>query len=898
MKFEFRAPEADGLRIMEQIPDYRICQIQGRNGIGKTLAARMLELISGQQPFAALPHAWDSLVDLLGPIEIVVSNLPGDRTLTYALNSNDWRNARTPTSAAADLAGHLTLNGETVSWPEARKILQVRRIAGDEGLPETLGRTLRERALEADSGQAFLGPVIDAWSRELDAVDTLTENVSPERVTRLREAISAAQQATSELAEKRRHHLIATQVAISTRDRLSRMIQRASSLPRAITDYESARTSYEEASASVASLERKLGTDSLRKIQNNALRADLAHWESLRARRQRAYTQARVDEQQVLRALGLAQRPDRATRQRLKSGWEEDARAAQERAQFADIAGEVRKLTGDLQQPLKHRAAVVLAQPVLADPVRVTGDQLLRGLQQQEVSLRNVPRPGEAAAALAEGASLERRLRLLATLPEYMRTTDRKQDNVEAAIAELARLRTEEAEAGSETDTHAELSKRRDDLAGATIAAASSLATIRELLNDEAAATGTPLEREERSAASDASDADEDSNDDASDLADLPALIGLDELLNQIQTKIHDDVLFLERHAKFTGSFSPPPNGRDIGAWLPNLHHALELVKVSIAEGARTSRSFDDQVVAWEQRAATLREEELALRLRMKTAIEALLDPKGRFAAWRPGVEACLRAAGLAATTAEAWAESLSPLSAANGSDDKQASELALARALWDIGLLGSAVEEGAARTREAWGAIAGYLNATSNELSPRFSADISPTTKTISALSGQERVLREWTEAEIGELLSSPELREELFDGAPRVDFDLAGLAVLWESTDGRRRRRPLEAFSSGEQVFAYTRAKLEQLKGLKENSEASVIILDEFGAFVARDRFSQLMAFVEHQALGHVADQVVVLLPLSTDGLATLSGSVKEELSENLTVFDNYFAESAGHR
>lgn len=107
--------------------------------------------------------------------------------------------------------------------------------------------------------------------------------------------------------------------------------------------------------------------------------------------------------------------------------------------------------------------------------------------------------------------------------------------------------------------------------------------------------------------------------------------------------------------------------------------------------------------------------------------------------------------------------------------------------------------------------------------------------------------------------------LREELFEGAAEVDYDLDARSVVWRSKEGRRRRRPLEAFSSGEQVFAYTRAKLESLRPIAESSEHFLIFLDEFGAFVARDRFGQLMHYVQTDVIGTIADQVIVMLPTS---------------------------------
>jgi hypothetical protein len=130
--------------------------------------------------------------------------------------------------------------------------------------------------------------------------------------------------------------------------------------------------------------------------------------------------------------------------------------------------------------------------------------------------------------------------------------------------------------------------------------------------------------------------------------------------------------------------------------------------------------------------------------------------------------------------------------------------------------------------------------------------------------------------------------LREQLFDSASTVEFDSSDLAVKWTTPDGMRRRRPLEAFSSGEQVFAYTRAKLETYRGLKDRTDYLVVFLDEFGAFVARDRFGELMRYVQMSVLGAIADQVVVMLPTSAvDSVlsATISGRAHYE-GPNYTV------------
>ena len=197
---------------------------------------------------------------------------------------------------------------------------------------------------------------------------------------------------------------------------------------------------------------------------------------------------------------------------------------------------------------------------------------------------------------------------------------------------------------------------------------------------------------------------------------------------------------------------------------------------------------------------------------------------------------------------------------------DVAAAEMKVATVLQDLAKFAEQIEDSAATVRDAWASTTAYLDNETRRLARRL-ADAEPDRFTANSMSGPASVvLRSWTEVEIGRILSSTALREQLFNNAETVHFDLEGLAVQWRTLDGKRRRRPLEAFSSGEQVFAYTRAKLETLRDLKSTSQYVVVFLDEFGAFVARDRFSELMRYVQDDVLGDIADQVVVMLPTSS--------------------------------
>lgn len=130
--------------------------------------------------------------------------------------------------------------------------------------------------------------------------------------------------------------------------------------------------------------------------------------------------------------------------------------------------------------------------------------------------------------------------------------------------------------------------------------------------------------------------------------------------------------------------------------------------------------------------------------------------------------------------------------------------------------------------------------------------------------------------EAEFTSRFRTREIADALFDGADSVSLDLKSLSISWTMSDGTTRNRPLEAFSSGERAFAYTLARLESLAS--EPTENRVIALDEFGAFVARDRLDRLVRFLHKRILGTVAQQILIILPLTQDYAGQIGSTTGE--------------------
>lgn len=112
----------------------------------------------------------------------------------------------------------------------------------------------------------------------------------------------------------------------------------------------------------------------------------------------------------------------------------------------------------------------------------------------------------------------------------------------------------------------------------------------------------------------------------------------------------------------------------------------------------------------------------------------------------------------------------------------------------------------------------------------------------------------------------NEPAVRTALLQGAESAHINFEEMTVDWQDIHGQRHSRPLEAFSSGEQAFAYTRAMLAGLDFQQPvPARNRLIALDEFGAFVARNRVDALVAMLKTHSTAHEDDRILVVLPLS---------------------------------
>lgn len=132
---------------------------------------------------------------------------------------------------------------------------------------------------------------------------------------------------------------------------------------------------------------------------------------------------------------------------------------------------------------------------------------------------------------------------------------------------------------------------------------------------------------------------------------------------------------------------------------------------------------------------------------------------------------------------------------------------------------------------------------------------------------------------------LDTPAIREALFDAQPLRRLDLRRRVLQWTAADGEPRERPLRAFSTGEQAFAFTQARIRELEPPGQTDR--LLVLDEFGAFVSADRMHALADFLQDEEVQHLASQVLVILPQQVNYAAELAetrGSLRRRYEERV--------------
>lgn len=126
------------------------------------------------------------------------------------------------------------------------------------------------------------------------------------------------------------------------------------------------------------------------------------------------------------------------------------------------------------------------------------------------------------------------------------------------------------------------------------------------------------------------------------------------------------------------------------------------------------------------------------------------------------------------------------------------------------------------------------------------------------------DRASKLWLANEVRQWFDSEVVRTALFEGGRDVKLDPESLQISWVGVGGELNERPLAAFSSGQQAFAYTQAQVANLDRDENAALNRLIALDEFGSFIDAKNMSALASYLKTRQVQAPNDQVLVILPL----------------------------------
>lgn len=782
MRFTF-AYVASGLRVIPEIPDYEICHLEGRNGIGKSLAIRLLQVACGEMPYRATPLAWATLARQLESCTIRCEDTDGDRVIEFNLTPQLW--PEEPEQLTDDVLGQVQINGDASTFPEAREVLNVFRIAGDETLAESLAETLDEHAAVLLEYLTVLERRVDTWQTRLASISSIAQIADPSILT----SIAADLVNTEATYSRQESELLALLGHLDEVQREAGLVNELESVSQDLPGFQS-RLSRAEKAANRCESDLREKEDALRTLidernQSKASRRESQRLSALVKRRQNALSRIELDYKGVLSALGFDKMPNAQMLRDHRRFTTAELGASVDRRQELDTIGPALELTASLLEPLDLAVGSGRGSQIVAMLDRaIRADELLNGVSARRRDLANQPRPGELEEVEASIGELQRRLSRIDSLEtldeQYQRATARVQEAVTELSAVLGRT--------------GEKAEKRLQSAQSGVAAARERLVEARMALQELQAQGDRFSEE--------------------NVARLQALIST-----------------LEAKTGVAGSAATEEAA--------SIALKAELLRVEF--DALTARRLEAQV-----RLENLRRAVAAFAAQ----IESTTESAWAVAAWAAALEAA-EALDMPPELEE-WISK---------------SDFYVVHALRHVADAAEKIALSAVRARDHGFVAQQYLEQLSAEVRARAGGKAPDSARVERHQVGAiQDGIRRFEEEHLARTLVTDQLRAELFDGSPSVELDLRGLAVRWRGPDGAGRRRPLEAFSSGEHAFTYTLAKLESLAS-RRTAEFALLVLDEFGAFVARDRLTQLLGAVRHRALGQVADQVVVILPLSRD-------------------------------
>jgi uncharacterized coiled-coil DUF342 family protein len=786
------------LRVLSELPDARLAMLEGLNGIGKTLAVRLLQLCAGTMPYRPDSPAWASLCNGLGEFTVTVSELNGANEIVWKADSRPWSDIDPEliTSVSVLPFQLITIDGSPRSIDDVRRLLAVHRIAGDEGIIETLAQQADAAAdtvarwarrvaapehgpladLEAATQKAFL--ILGEWTldryRELRVMDRNAKR-------QLEESSRIA-----DSAEARRQEL---QAATDLRQRLQELRERAPGLEQQLEEVDQRISAIQE--------EREGLERGVTRLAASVVRAEPAVRELDNARRTLKRNQENLRGALMSAsgaALPLKIAAEEAAVSTLITQTEIRVAELMDRQTSLDAAPAMRNLLDQLSGELSGAEDRGLGGQIAVDDpeseLELTVSQTRGGMLTRRAFLEGQPPPPESRDVAEE-------------LKEAKLTLARARD-LWNTLGEAERL--EQRVAANE---------RRID-AALTLLQPGAVSELRTLENQRRA---------------------------------------LDEELLRLAAQ--RAALHQQLGAVAEGATEP--------ALSAQLQDALQRAGVTLAQLDQAFRDTEEAATTSQQK---LRDAQHGVALSRRDVTRA---------------EAEIRRAITTLLESPQWEwlrvamPNGSALPGEAGTTEQRLEVLDRLRQILD------GVLERLGGHREQLGGVESALRGVGR----RIRGDDLRTVEYVAEL-------QEWLGNRFSSWFNNPRIRQELLPKATSpITVHLQSRQVGWvEGT--KKRSRPLEAFSSGDQAFTYTRARLAVLDDEEPRPPNRLIVLDEFGAFIAHERLNVLLAYLRERAGEHGEDQVLVVLPLGRDYARMAETSVGDEAARLQQLADEVEARS----
>ena len=752
------------LPLLREVPPLRLARLEGNNGIGKTLTIRLLQVCTGRSPYLEQKQAWGSFRERIGAVRVRVAGLNEVDAIEWTLRPAELD--ADPVAEPSDDCFDIRIGGRRGSLAEAKALFGVERLAGDQGLAETLSQQI---AADEAGVSARVFPLVAAedspLAEVLEVLDDALDTARRVDGTELLRKRTAAQRAAEQLEEARQslRTLTAREQALreawELQTRLAERERVGEGLDRKIAELDDQLSEHKDA---LATVQRYMKEAEKRAAQSDEARRTIAN---ARKREQRRAEEVVKLTEDLARLRVVADVPEDRTASGLKTALQKALAELEERYVAIDAVPLMRALTDDLLTSLRAAEEKGLGKQILVEGGATVSELRVR-LEERWESLRAVSPTTEGAALLARIKAVRQRLSAIDELLEVSRDL--------AKASRLARKAQEEIEEATK-QADAEANQRLENLR--------SRARRLDGRVQETSAQRTAL---------------------LTMAADAGSRESLDHLRARLKARL-----------------------QELGTTAGKLESLLAAHAVSLREAELAFRAAEDADRAAKRAASALERD-------FERAVNLLAHEK-RFEWLRGHLD-----------------------------DALVMGEAPLKRRLEHLQSLGDRLDAAADRANRVRGQVQAVQQALSTiKDALRRSQNGGPPGLY------HDELLRGY-EAEFRETFADPRVAELLLGEGARVrDMSLQPdrRAVTFEDAQGVLRHQPLEAFSRGQQAFAYTKARLATLDALGGRPQHRLVVLDEFGAFIARDRLGELTKLLADRVNTTPGEQILVILPASTD-------------------------------